>query len=220
MTPRSRAAAVSLAVVLAGGLLAGCGAGRDLSDRSGGGLSMEPWRDRVDARDRGDDRAGAAEDAARSLEDCADPDDAAELEGDQGDVSVTVHVPADSSDDHVEDLEDFREDTDAGPVCWVVVEVDNRDGTEVVDLPEVDVVAADGSRVTLQRASDVLSTWAERSDDDDAVARAVELITQTGGTVSPGQEGYLVLLAAEDLDDPRAAHVRLTDGGDVLTLER
>lgn len=220
MTPRSRAAAVSVAVVLAGGLLAGCGAGGDLSDRSGGGLSMEPWRDRVDAGDRGDDRADAAEDAARSLEDCADPDDAAELEGDQGDVSVTVHVPADSSDDHVEDLEDFRDDSGAGPVCWVVVEVDNRDGTEVVDLPEVDVVAADGSRVTLQRASDVLRTWAERSDDDDAVARAVELITQTGGTVSPGQEGHLVLVAAEDLDDPRAALVRLTDGGDVLTLER
>lgn len=216
MTPRSRAAAVSLAVVLAGGLLAGCGAGRDLSDRSGGGLSMEPWRDRVDARDGGDDGDGDA----RSPEDCADPDDAAELEGDQGDVSVTVHVPADASEDQVEDLEDFRDDTGAGPVCWVVVEVDNRDGTEVVDLPEVDVVAADGSRVTLRRASDVLPTWAERSDDDDAVARAVELITQTGGTVSPGQEGYLVLLATEDLDDPQGAHVRLTDGGDVLTLER
>lgn len=221
-----------LALVLSSAVLAGCSGARDLPRDT---IDMTPWNetgdaaDRVaalepDAADRLDDRADAREEAAderaeearEELEDCGDPDDARELEVSAGGAEMVVVVPAED-DDAVEDLEDYREDADAGPVCWVVVRVDNTEGDQVVDLPRVEVVTADGRQVRLERASDALSGWADRrADDDDAAVRAVELTAGLTGVVGPGDEGDLVFVAATDLDDPRGVRLQPSDGAPLV----
>ncbi|WP_298804496.1 hypothetical protein [uncultured Pseudokineococcus sp.] len=229
-----------LALVLSSAVLAGCSGARDLPRDA---IDMSPWNetgdaaDRVaalepDAADRLDDRADAREDARQDaqeaaderaeeareeLEDCGDPDDARELELSAGGAEMVVVVPAEDDDDAVEELEDYREDADAGPVCWVVVRVDNTEGDQVVDLPRVEVVTADGRQVRLERASDALSGWADRrADDDDAAVRAVELTAGLTGVVGPGDEGDVVFVAATDLDDPRGVRLQPADGAPLV----
>ncbi|MEJ5945239.1 hypothetical protein WDZ17_08015 [Pseudokineococcus basanitobsidens] len=207
---RPRPALLASPVVLAV-VLTGCSGG--VTDR-GDGIPMVPYRDRVAAGGSQGDRADAVEDAREDLEECGDPDDSRTFEVSASGAQVELHVPADADDDPVEELEDYRGDVGASPVCWVVAEVDDSDGDQVVDLPRVEVVTSDGQAVTLQRASDVVRGWADlRPDDEDLAARGVELITRTGGVVGPGEEGEVVLVADVDLDDARAASVQLTEGG-------
>jgi len=192
----------ALALVLAAAVLTGCsGEGGARHE-----IDMTPRIDRpaADRDDRGDDDG---------LEDCGDPDDGRELHLAAAGAEIEVTVPADDGEDAVEDLEEYREDSGAGPVCWVVVAVDDSGGDEVVDLPRVEVVAADGERVRLQRASEALAAWADlRPDDDDAAARAVELTAASDGVVGPGDEGEVVFVADTDLDDPRGVRLQPTDG--------
>lgn len=223
-----------LALVLSGAVLAGCSGARDLPRDT---IDMTPWTERGEAADRGaaadprsrdrdraddraDDRAEAqeaaderAEEAREELEDCGDPDDARELEVSADGAQVVLAVPAQDDDDAVEDLEEYREDSGAAPVCWVVAHVDNTEGDQVVDLPRVEVVTADGRQVRLERAADALARWADlRADDDDARVRAVELTTGLTGVVGPGDEGDVVLVASTDLDDPRGVRLQPSDG--------
>ena len=206
----------ALVLVLATAVLTGCSGADDI----GQDIDMTPYRDRVvtDDGDRGD--AGARGDGG-GLEDCGDPDDAHEVELSSSGAELEVTVPAEADDDAVEDLEDYREDSGAGPVCWVVVEVDNSAGDEVVDLPRVDVVAADGQRVRLERASEALAAWADlRPDDDDARSRAVELTAGSDGVVGPGDDGEVVFVADTDLDDARGVRVQLGEGGALVEASR
>ncbi|WP_299035692.1 hypothetical protein [uncultured Pseudokineococcus sp.] len=199
----------ALALALSAALLAGCsGAGAVRDDRGDAdhAIDMTPYLERDDRReDEGD---------GGSLERCGDPDDARELQLSTAGAEVEVVVPAEADGDAVGDLEDYRADAGAAPVCWVVVAVDNSRGDEVVDLPRVEVVAADGQRVRLQRASEALAAWADlRPDDDAAATRAVELTASSDGVVGPGDEGEVVFVADADLDGARDARVQLGEGG-------
>lgn len=219
----------ALALVLSAAVLAGCSGARDLErdpipmvplvDRvEGGREGLLPRGDRDRADDRGADRDGGA--AADAVAGCGDPDGAAVVELAAGGAELQVLVPADADEDVLEDLEDYRADSGADPVCWVVVRVDNTGGDEVVDLPRVEVVAADGRRVQLQRAGEAVAAWSDlRPDDEDAAVRAVELVAEQDGVVGPGEEGEVVLVATTDLDDPRAVLVQPTDGAELVRAD-
>ncbi|MEJ5915213.1 hypothetical protein [Pseudokineococcus sp. 1T1Z-3] len=225
--PLALTASLALVVVLPGcageaGLLGSRdAAGAALEDGrldGGGDIPMTTYRERVAAEEAREARDDAARQAQEGLAGCADPGDAQSFEVSAAGVDVELQVPVDADEDPVEQLEEYRQDVGAGPVCWVLAEVDARDGAEVVDLPLVEVTTADGRTVALQRAADVLAGWGDLvlPDESDLAARGVELITTTGGVVGPGERGEVVLVATVDLDDARAVRVQVTDGGPLV----
>jgi hypothetical protein len=74
-----------------------------------------------------------------------------------GIVRFTLPTPA--SDPAVADIEAFRKKTGAAPVSYIVADVDNRSGTEVINMYKVSAYDAEGREYAFARAAGVFGEW-------------------------------------------------------------
>lgn len=73
--------------------------------------------------------------------------------------TIRFTLPTPSSDPAVADIEAFRKKTGAAPVTYLVADVDNRKGTEQINMYGVSAYDADGKEYAFSRAATVFDEW-------------------------------------------------------------
>lgn len=76
-----------------------------------------------------------------------------------GNATVTFDVPANPADPLLADIESFRQDAGAAPVSYIIAEVDNRDGTETVNMYKISAYDADGNEYEFTAVYEAISNW-------------------------------------------------------------
>lgn len=72
---------------------------------------------------------------------------------------VRFTLPTPVSDPAVADIEAFRKKTGAAPVSYIVADVDNRNGTDVINMYRLSAYDADGKEYSFVRAATVVADW-------------------------------------------------------------
>jgi len=74
-------------------------------------------------------------------------------------ADITFTLPTPSTHPAVKDLEALRVKAGGKPVSYLVAEVDNRKGSERVNMYQVDAFDAEGAQYTFSTAADLTSLW-------------------------------------------------------------
>lgn len=122
---------------------------------------------------------------------------------------ATAAVPGEAP----EDIEQFREDTDQDPVGYLVVEVDNTDGTDEAMLFEARVVDSEGKTYKYEEITQSTYDWTDGHDDQ--LSRQMELWDEYPYSVDPTAKSTVPLIGPEVpedivsvfIDDQRAERV-------------
>lgn len=86
-----------------------------------------------------------------------------ELQGSEGGHMV-FDLPTDPSDEAVADVAQYFDDLGVGPVTFIVVDVDNRDGEQLIKIPELAVFDPEGNEYEFENLGWSMTEWqAERS---------------------------------------------------------
>lgn len=81
---------------------------------------------------------------------------------------ATFELPTDPEHEQVTPFEEYREQNNLDPVTYIVVNVDNRDGQEMLKFPVITVYDEQGTAYEFQHIEDALPDWEpERSWDSD-----------------------------------------------------
>ena len=79
---------------------------------------------------------------------------------------IVFDLPSDPSSDELTEIEQYRKDVQADPVTYIVADVDNREGTDSVNLYEVNVFDEDGNKYEFSDLSEYVSDIAPETDID------------------------------------------------------
>lgn len=82
-------------------------------------------------------------------------------------AEVEFELPTDPSHELLQDLEQFRQDIDAPPATYIVADVDNRNGTIDMHIPQINVYDPDGNEYTFEAIGNTLLEWEPDYDDSD-----------------------------------------------------
>lgn len=74
-------------------------------------------------------------------------------------AEITFTLPTPTTDPAVADIEAFRTETGGAPVSYLVADVDNRKGTERVNMYRVFAFDAEGRQYTFTTVTDALDAW-------------------------------------------------------------
>ncbi|MFD6176976.1 MULTISPECIES: hypothetical protein [unclassified Isoptericola] len=115
---------------------------------------------------------------------------------------LMLEVPADSAPP---DVEEYRKEIDGDPVAYIEVDVDNRDGTEYVNMYEVDIFDPDGTKYEFTNVTDAIDTWTEdlpydTNEQIDVLNEGTDLTAKYEGGASPS-ERKTMLLAGEEVPE-------------------
>ena len=77
---------------------------------------------------------------------------------------ITFDLPADPEDEALQEIEQYRKDVQADPVTYIVADVDNRGGSNSVDMYQVAVFDEDGNKYEFSEVSNYISDIAPRTD--------------------------------------------------------
>lgn len=77
----------------------------------------------------------------------------------QSGAKITFGLPALATDPALAKLEAFRKKTGGKPVSYIVADVDNRNGTELVKIYRINAFDKEGREYTFGAVTDVLETW-------------------------------------------------------------
>ena len=191
----ARAAAV---VALSSLALAGCG------------LTAEEGKEPVAAPTIEAEAEEAAEEAADAVDAPAVEEDAEDTEeepaAEQGGPGVyraeltgggiaTVAVPGTGP----EDLEQFRKDAGVDSVGYLVIEVDNTDGTDEAMVFEAEVVDSEGKTYTYEEVTTSTYDWTD--DDFDLLDRQLELWDKYPYSTRPSAKNTVPLIGPEVPED-------------------
>src|SRR5699024_10676441 len=102
--------------------------------------------------------------------------------------TATVAVPGTGP----EDLEQFRKDAGVDPVGYLVIEVDNTDGTEEAMVFEAEVVDSEGKTYTYEEVTSSTYDWTD--DDFDLIDRQLELWDKSPHPARPGAKNPVPLV--------------------------
>lgn len=103
-------------------------------------------------------------------------------------ASLTIEIPA-RFDPEVEAL---RVATHTGPVQYAIAHVDNRNGTELINMYGITIYDPDGVSYTFGRASSLLSEWAPNyTSDYEWVLNDGTLLAETDGMTLNNQVAEL-----------------------------
>src|SRR5699024_2073865 len=171
----ARAAAVAALSSLA---LAGCG----LTDEE-----KPVAAPTIEAEAAAEDAAAEAADAPAVEEEQEDEEPAAEQGGPgvyqaplMSGGTATVAVPGTGP----EDLEQFRKDAGVDPVGYLVIEVDNTEGTEEAMVFEAEVVDSEGKTYTYEEVTTSTYDWTDTNYD--LIDRQLELWDKYPYSTRPG----------------------------------
>ena len=108
---------------------------------------------------------------------------------------ATVAVPGTGP----EDLEQFRKDAGVDPVGYLVVEVDNTEGTEEAMVFEAKVVDSEGKTYTYEEVMSGMSGWT--GDNYDLMDRELELWDKYPYSTLPSAKNTVPLVGPEVPED-------------------
>jgi len=74
-------------------------------------------------------------------------------------ADITFTLPTPATHPAVAKLEAYRKKTGGAPVSYLVAEVDNRKGTELVNMYQVNVFDAEGTEYTFGDVAQTISAW-------------------------------------------------------------
>ncbi len=109
--------------------------------------------------------------------------------------TATVAVPGTPP----EDLEQFRKDAGVDPVGYLVVEVDNTEGTEEALVFTADVVDSEGKTYTYEELTTSTYSWTD--DNFDLVDRQLELWDKYPYSTRPSAKNTVPLVGPEVPED-------------------
>jgi len=81
-------------------------------------------------------------------------------------ADITFTLPTPATDPAVAKLEAYRGKTGGAPVSYLVAEVDNRKGTDFVNMYQVNAFDADGKQYTFSTVTDSLKLWGPSYGED------------------------------------------------------
>lgn len=81
-----------------------------------------------------------------------------ELQASQG-THITFELPTDPAHEDLAAIEEYRETVNVEPVTYIVVDVDNRQGTDGVTLPQLNVYDEDGTEYEFQKLDWYFTDW-------------------------------------------------------------
>ena len=109
--------------------------------------------------------------------------------------TATVAVPGTAP----EDLEQFRKDAGVGPVGYLIVEVDNTEGTEEALVFTADVVDSEGKTYTYEELTTSTYEWTDTNFD--LVDRQLELWDKYPYSTRPSAKNTVPLVGPEVPED-------------------
>ena len=109
--------------------------------------------------------------------------------------TATVAVPGTGPDD----LEQFRKDAGVDPVGYLVVEVDNTEGTEEAMVFEAEVVDSEGKTYTYEEVTTSTYDWVDT--DYDLMDRQLELWDKYPYSTRPSAKNTVPLVGPEVPED-------------------
>ena len=109
--------------------------------------------------------------------------------------TATVAVPGTGP----EDLEQFRKDAGVDPVGYLVVEVDNTEGTEEAMVFEAEVVDSEGKTYTYEEVTTSTYDWVDT--DYDLMDRQLELWDKYPYSTRPSAKNTVPLVGPEVPED-------------------
>lgn len=81
-------------------------------------------------------------------------------------AKIKFTLPTPATDPALAKLEAFRKKTGGKPVSYILADVDNRQGTELVNMYQINVFDKEGREYTFSGVTDVLRTWEPRQGTD------------------------------------------------------
>lgn len=111
--------------------------------------------------------------------------------------TATVAVPGTGP----EDLEQFRKDAGADPVGYLVVEVDNTEGTEEAMVFEAEVVDSEGKTYTYEEVTTSTYDWIGSSASIEMMDRQMELWDKYPYSTRPSAKNTVPLVGPEVPED-------------------
>lgn len=108
---------------------------------------------------------------------------------------ATVAVPGEGP----EDIEQFRKDAGVDPVGYLVIEVDNTDGTDEAMVFEAEIVDSEGKTYTYEEVTTSTYDWTD--DDFDLLDRQLELWDKYPYSTRPGAKNTVPLVGPEVPED-------------------
>ena len=108
---------------------------------------------------------------------------------------ATVAVPGEGP----EDIEQFRKDAGVDPVGYLVIEVDNTEGTEEAMVFEAEVVDSEGKTYTYEEVMSGMSGWT--GDNYDLMDRELELWDKYPYSTRPSAKNTVPLIGPEVPED-------------------
>lgn len=109
--------------------------------------------------------------------------------------TATVAVPGTGP----EDIEQFRKDAGADPVGYLVIEVDNTEGSEEAMVFEAEIVDSEGKTYTYEEVMSGMSGWT--GDNYDLLERELELWEKYPYSTRPSAKNTVPLIGPEVPED-------------------
>lgn len=109
--------------------------------------------------------------------------------------TATVAVPGTPP----EDLEQFRKDAGVDPVGYLVIEVDNTEGTDEAMVFEAEIVDSEGKTYTYEEVMSGMSGWT--GDNYDLLDRELELWEKYPYSTRPSAKNTVPLIGPEVPED-------------------
>src|SRR5699024_5302564 len=108
---------------------------------------------------------------------------------------ATVAVPGKGP----EDIEQFRKDAGVDPVGYLVIEVDNTNGTDEAMVFEAEIVDSEGKTYTYEEVTTSTYDWTD--DDFDLLDRQLELWDKYPYSTRPSAKNTVPLIGPEVPED-------------------
>jgi hypothetical protein len=133
---------------------------------------------------------------------------------------ITFKLPTPETDPALAELEAFRKKAGGKPVSYIVADVDNRNGTEPVNLYQIKAFDKEGTEYTFGAVTDLLETWKPtyRNDYEYKLAdgRVVDHATGSGLSREATEMHKSILMGADVAERAKiilaTADVDLPDG--------
>lgn len=133
-------------------------------------------------------------------------------------AEISFELPTPTTDKRLADIEAYRNDAGADPVTYLIAEVDNRKGNELVNMYEVSAYDEEGNKYEFSTVSEHISEWGPTyTSDYDYVmpdgtklseakgeslnSRGIDLHNEHLDGVDPAERGTIIMLS-EDTDLP------------------
>jgi len=123
-------------------------------------------------------------------------------------AEITFTLPTPVTDPAVKDLEALRVKAGGKPVSYLVAEVDNRKGTERVNMYQVDAFSEDGAQFQFSDAATLTNLWSPSYGADGSY-------TMPSGKVLDAATGDALSREATEVHN---AHINDADKGEKATI--